>query len=71
VLPADPRLGAGVVVAVDGEREEVLGVVAPGEVAQDGVALEDGEVAVVVVEEGRDAAVGVDGGEPGLLLDVG
>jgi hypothetical protein len=71
VLPADPGLGAGVVVRVYGEGELVFRVVLAGEVAEDGVALKDVEVVVVVVDNGGDAAVGVDGDEPRLLLDVG
>lgn len=70
VLPADPRVGACVVVRVNGEGKEVLGVIAPCQVPEDGVALEDGQVVVVVVHNGRDAAIGVDGSEPRLLLDV-
>lgn len=70
MLPANPRFRARVVVRVDWEREEVLGVIATGQVSEDGVALEDGQVVVVVVHNGRDAAVGVNGGEPWLLLDV-
>lgn len=71
VLPPDPGLCAGVVVRVGGEGEAVVRVVAAGEVGEDGAALEDVEAVVVVVDDGRDAAVGVGrGGEPGLLLDV-
>lgn len=70
VLPAHPGLAAGVVVVVGGEGEEVVAVVAAGEVAEDGDALEDAEAVVVVVDDGGDAAVGADGGEPGLLLDA-
>lgn len=70
VLEADPRLGPRVVVRVDGPGEEVLGVVATRQVSQDGVALKDGQALVVVVDNGGDAAVGVDGREPGLLLHV-
>lgn len=71
VLEADPRFRTRVVVGVDGEREEVLGVIAARQVPEDGVALEDGEVVVVMVHKGGDAAVGVDGREPRLLLHVG
>lgn len=71
VLPADPAVGAGVVVAVDGEREFVFGIVLAREVRQDGAAFEDGEVVVIVVHDGGDPAVGVDGGEPWFLLGVG
>lgn len=53
-----------------GEAEAAVRVVAAREVGQDGAALEDGEVGVVVVDNGGDAAVGVDVGELGLLLDV-
>lgn len=70
VLPADPGLGAGVVIALDVEGELVVRVVAAGEVGEDGAALEDGEAAVIVVDDGGNAAVGVEGDEPGLLLDV-
>lgn len=70
MLPANPRLGARVVVLVDGKRELVLGVILARQVSEDGVSLKHGEVVVVVVHNGRDAAVGVDGGKPGLLLDV-
>lgn len=45
-------------------------VVVARQVRQDGEALEDGEVAAVVVHNGRDAAVGAQGREPGLLLRV-
>lgn len=70
VLPSNPRLGAGVVIVVNVEGELVLGIVLPGQVAQNSITLEDGEVAVVVVNQDRDAAVGVEGSEPRLLLDV-
>ncbi len=42
-----------------------------GEVDEDRARLEDREVALVVVDDRRDATVGVDGEEPGLLLLVG
>jgi len=70
VLPADPGLALVVLVGADGEGQAVLRVVAAGEVAEDGVALEDGGAAAVVVHDGGDAAVGVDGRIPRLLLDV-
>lgn len=68
MLPADPLLRDGVVVRLVGEAELVLRVVVLGQVGQDGGALEDGEVVPVVVDDGGDAAVGVDPGEPFLLL---
>lgn len=51
VLPVRTRLG---------ERELVLGVVVLLQVKQDGGGLEDGEVVAVGVDNGGDAAVGVD-----------
>lgn len=68
VLPGHPLLGDGIVVRVDGEAEPVLRVVVAREVGQDGDALEDGEPAAVVVDDGGDAAVGVERRVPGLLL---
>ena len=70
MLPSNPRLGAGVVIVVNLEGELVLRIVLPGQVAQNSIALEHGEVAVVMVDQDRDAAVGVEGSEPRLLLDV-
>lgn len=70
VLPANPRFGTCVVVRIDWEREEVLGIIATRQVSEDGVALEHGQVVVVMVHNGGDAAVGVDGREPWFLLDV-
>ncbi|OAQ92331.1 hypothetical protein VFPFJ_04071 [Purpureocillium lilacinum] len=69
VVP-DPRLGTGVVVVVDGKAEAALRVIPARQVSEDGVALEHGEAAVVVVHNGGDAAVGVHGREPRLLLHV-
>jgi hypothetical protein len=48
----------------------VVRVVVPRQVAQDGEPLEDGEGAAVVVDDGGDAAVGVEGRVPGLFLGV-
>jgi hypothetical protein len=70
VLPGHPLLGDRVVVRVDREAELVLWVVVPRQVAQDGEPLEDGEGAAVVVDDGGDAAVGVEGRVPGLFLGV-
>lgn len=70
VLPAHPLLADRVVVAVDGKAQLVLRVVVARQVRQDGDAFEDGKVAAVVVHNGRDAAVGAQGREPGLLLCV-
>lgn len=70
MLPSHPLFGDRVVVRLDGEAEAVLRVVVAGEVAQDGEPLKDGEAAAVVVDDGRDAAVGVEGRVPGLLLRV-
>lgn len=70
MLPRHPLLGDRVIVGFDGEAELVLRVVVPGEVAQDGQPLEDGEGGAVVVDDGGDAAVGVEGGVPGLFLRV-
>lgn len=70
MLPRDPLLGDRVIVRVDGEAELVLRVVVARQVEEDGETLEDGEVMAVVVDNGGDAAIGVDGGEPRLLLGV-
>lgn len=70
MLPTDPLLRLAVLVRVDGEAELVLRVVVPREVEQDGDALEDGEAVAVVVDDGGDAAVGVEGRIPRLLLRV-
>jgi hypothetical protein len=70
VLPGDPLLGDGIVVRVDGEAELVLGVVVAGEVLQNGESFEDGKAAAVVVDDGGDAAVGVEGRVPRLFLGV-
>lgn len=70
MLPGHPLLADGVVVRVDGEAEPVLRVVVARQVGQDGEPLEDGEAAAVVVDDGGDAAVGVEGRVPRLLLRV-
>ena len=70
MLPRDPLLGDRVIVRVDGEAELVLRVVVARQVEEDGETLEDGEVMAVVVDNGGDAAIGVDGDEPRLLLGV-
>lgn len=70
MLPANPRLGSGVVVVVQGKGELVLSVIATSEVAQNGIALKDAQAVIVVVNQGGDAAIGVHGDEPRLLLDV-
>lgn len=70
MLPGHPLLGDRVVVRLDGEAEAVLRVVVAGEIGQDGEPLKDGETTSVVVDDGRDAAVGVEGRVPGLLLRV-
>lgn len=68
MLPADPLLGFAVLVAVDGEAELVIRVVVASEVKEDGDALENGETAAVMVDDGGDAAVRVQGRVPWLLL---
>jgi hypothetical protein len=70
MLPTDPALGKGVVVVIRREREAVLRIVAPGQVAEDGVPLEHGQITIVVVDEDGNAAVGVLRREPRLLLDI-
>ena len=70
VLPADPSFGTGVVVALDIKRELLVRVILPSQVRQDCVALKDSEAIVVVVYNGRNASIGVDGSEPGLLLNI-
>ena len=69
MLPAKPHLGAGVIIIVGSKGEAVLLVVAARQVAENGAALPDGEAAVIVVDDDGDAAVRVQGDEPGLLLD--
>lgn len=70
VLPSHPLLRNLVLVALVAKAELVLGVVMLGQVVEDGGALEHGKAAPVMVDDGGDASVGVDGGEPGLLLGV-
>ena len=75
VLPADPRLGLGPLVAVDGEAEPVVPIIGPGQVAEDGGALEHVQALTIapgtrVVHDGGDAPVRVDCREPWLLLRV-
>jgi len=48
----------------------MLLIVVAREVAEDSIPLENGKVGSVVVDNGGDAAVGVDGREPRLLLRV-
>ena len=70
MLPSNPAFSNSVVIAVDVKAELVVHVVLPAQVAEDGIPFEDGEVVVVVVYDGGDAAVGVDGCEPWFFLDV-
>lgn len=48
----------------------MLGIITTRQVSENGVALEHGQVVVVMVHNGGDTAVGVDGREPWFLLDV-
>jgi hypothetical protein len=48
----------------------VLRVVVADEVGEDGQRLEDGEAVAVVVDDGGDAAIGIERRVPGLLLRV-
>ena len=70
MLPGDPLLLDRVLVRVGRGAEPVVRVVVPREVGQDGEPLEHGEAAAVVIDNRGDAAVGVEGGVPGLLLGV-
>lgn len=70
MLPGHPLLGDRIIVRLHGEAELVLRVVVAGEVGQDGQRLEDGEAVAVMVDDGGDAAVGVEVCVPRLLLGV-
>jgi len=70
VLPGHPLLGDRVVVRIDREAEFVFRIVVSGEIGQDSQPFEDGEAIAVVVDNSRDAPVGVERRVPGLLLDV-
>lgn len=68
--PGEPYLQIGVFIRVKVKGEELLGIVFAHEVGRDGGAFEDDAAVVVVVDDDGDAAVGVEGGEPGVFLDV-
>lgn len=71
-MPEDEPLGGLARLELVPEAEVVLGVVVLGEVEQDGGGLEDGEWGgLVVVDQDRNAAIGVKAEEPLLLLLVG
>ena len=70
MLPGHPLLCDAVVVRLVGEAQLVVRVVVLGQVAEDGEALEDGEVAAVMVDDGGNTAVWTDGCVPGLLLRI-
>ncbi len=70
MLPGDPLLGNRVIIRFDRETEEIVRVVVAGEISQDGEPLKDREGVAVVVDDGRDAAVGVERRVPGGLLRV-
>lgn len=69
MLPRDPLLTSAQIIHIR-KAELVIGVVVPRQISQDGRSLEDGEIVAVVVDDGGNAAIGTDFGEPGLLLDV-
>lgn len=48
----------------------MLSVVLARQIAENGAALENGKLLVVMIYDDRDAAVGVERSEPWLLLDV-
>ena len=48
----------------------MLRIVLPCQVGEDSGALHDGELAIVVVDEHGNTAIGTEVGEPFLLLDV-
>lgn len=68
--PGQPHIQIGVFIRVKVKGKELIGVVFAYEVGRDGGAFEDGAVVVIVVNDGGDPSVGVDGGEPGVFLDV-
>ena len=69
MLPCNPLLALGQLGVVR-KAQLVLWVVFASEIGQDGGALHDGELAVVVVDKHRNAAIGAEVGEPLLLLNV-
>jgi hypothetical protein len=50
--------------------EPVLRIVLPRQVCEDGKAFHDGEAALVVINNDRNAAIGAEFGEPFLLLYI-
>lgn len=70
MLPANPALGPSVVIVIYREGETILWVITTCEVAQNGVSLKYAQTIIVMINQGRDAAIGIDGGKPRLLLDV-
>lgn len=70
MLPSHPLLRNLVLITLVRKTQLVLRVVMFGDVIQYRQPLEDGEVVPVMVDDGRDAPVRVDGSEPGLFLGV-
>jgi len=69
MLPSNPLLTPAQVIWIR-EAEFMLWVIMSRQIRQDCRAFEDREVVAVVINDCRDAAVGREFREPGLLLDV-
>ena len=70
LLPANPSFCPGIVVIVDIKGKAALSVISTCEIRQDGVALKNGEVVIFMVDERGNAAIRIDGCEPGLFLNI-
>lgn len=70
MLETNPALGNGIIVIRRIKRKHMLRIIFTCQIGENCGTLKDGKILVIVVDNGGNATVGVDGGKPWLFLCI-